>query len=141
MSEKQRALEALARAQWRLALALTGAMMAIYFGFILLVAWAKPLLATPGRPRPEPRHPAGRAGHRLRLGAHLDLRALGQQPLRRARSTLAAGARADDDEPGPAPPVAIFWFFLFVAVTLGHHLLGRPAHPQHRALLRRRRAA
>jgi uncharacterized membrane protein (DUF485 family) len=46
MSEKQRALEALSRAQWRLALALTGAMMAIYFTFILLVAWAKPLLAT-----------------------------------------------------------------------------------------------
>jgi len=45
MSEKQRALEALARAQWRLALTLTAAMMAIYFGFVLLVAWAKPLLA------------------------------------------------------------------------------------------------
>ena len=41
MSEKQRALEALARAQWRLALTLTAAMMAIYFGFTLLVAWAK----------------------------------------------------------------------------------------------------
>lgn len=46
MSDKQRALEALARAQWRLALALTGAMMGVYFAFILLVAWAKPLLAT-----------------------------------------------------------------------------------------------
>jgi uncharacterized membrane protein (DUF485 family) len=45
MSEKQRALESLAAAQWRLALRLTAAMMAIYFGFILLVAWAKPLLA------------------------------------------------------------------------------------------------
>jgi uncharacterized membrane protein (DUF485 family) len=45
MSEKQRALEALARAQWRLALTLTVAMMAIYFAFILLVAWAKPVLA------------------------------------------------------------------------------------------------
>jgi uncharacterized membrane protein (DUF485 family) len=45
MSEKQRALEALARAQWRLALGLTAAMMAIYFGFTLLVAGAKPLLA------------------------------------------------------------------------------------------------
>ena len=47
MSDGQRALEALARAQWRLALTLTGAMMAVYFSFILLVAWAKPLLATP----------------------------------------------------------------------------------------------
>jgi len=46
MSEKQQALEALARAQWRLALGLTGAMMAVYFGFVLLVAWAKPFLAT-----------------------------------------------------------------------------------------------
>jgi uncharacterized membrane protein (DUF485 family) len=44
MSERQRALEALAAAQWRLALRLTAAMMAIYFGFVLLVAWDKPLL-------------------------------------------------------------------------------------------------
>jgi len=44
MSEKQRALEVLAAAQWKLALRLTAAMMAVYFGFILLVAWAKPLL-------------------------------------------------------------------------------------------------
>jgi uncharacterized membrane protein (DUF485 family) len=44
MTEKQRALEALAAAQWKLALRLTAAMMAVYFGFILLVAWAKPLL-------------------------------------------------------------------------------------------------
>jgi uncharacterized membrane protein (DUF485 family) len=46
MSDKQQRLEALAAAQWRLALALTAAMMAIYFGFVLLVAFAKPLLAT-----------------------------------------------------------------------------------------------
>jgi len=46
MSEKQQALEDLARAQWRLSLGLTAAMMAIYFGFVLLVAWAKPFLAT-----------------------------------------------------------------------------------------------
>ena len=46
MSDKQQRLEALAAAQWRLALLLTGAMMAIYFGFILLVAFAKPFLAT-----------------------------------------------------------------------------------------------
>jgi len=46
MSEKQQVLEALARAQWRLSLGLTAAMMAIYFGFILLVAWAKPFLTT-----------------------------------------------------------------------------------------------
>jgi uncharacterized membrane protein (DUF485 family) len=46
MSEKRPALEALAQAQWRLALSLTGAMMVIYLGFMLLVAWAKPLLGT-----------------------------------------------------------------------------------------------
>ncbi len=46
MSEKQRALEALAQAQWRLAVGLTAAMLVIYLGFMLLVAWAKPLLGT-----------------------------------------------------------------------------------------------
>ena len=46
MSEKRRALEALAQAQWRLALSLTAAMMTIYLGFMLLIAWAKPLLGT-----------------------------------------------------------------------------------------------
>ena len=37
-------LEAVSAARWRIALTLTAAMMAIYFGFILLVAFAKPLL-------------------------------------------------------------------------------------------------
>jgi uncharacterized membrane protein (DUF485 family) len=37
-------LEALAAARWRVALALTVAMMLVYFGFILLVAFNKPLL-------------------------------------------------------------------------------------------------
>jgi len=46
MSEKRRALEALAQAQWRLALSLTAAMMTVYLGFMLLIAWAKPLLGT-----------------------------------------------------------------------------------------------
>lgn len=46
MSERSEVLRRLAAAQWRLALALTAAMMAAYFGFILLVAFAKPLLAT-----------------------------------------------------------------------------------------------
>jgi uncharacterized membrane protein (DUF485 family) len=39
-----RGLTDLAAAQWRLALRLTAAMMAVYFGFILLVAFDKPLL-------------------------------------------------------------------------------------------------
>jgi uncharacterized membrane protein (DUF485 family) len=37
-------LSDLASAQWRLALSLTGAMMVVYFGFILLVAFGKPFL-------------------------------------------------------------------------------------------------
>ena len=38
-------LHRLAAARWRMALVLTGAMMAVYFGFILLVAFDKALLA------------------------------------------------------------------------------------------------
>ena len=39
------ALKTLDEARWRIAIALTVAMMVLYFGFILLVAYAKPLLA------------------------------------------------------------------------------------------------
>ena len=45
------ALHDLARRRWRIAIVLTLAMVAIYFGFILLVAYNKPLLGrlvTPG---------------------------------------------------------------------------------------------
>ena len=45
MKDRERRLEELVAAQWRLAVLLTAAMMAIYFGFIALVAFAKPLLA------------------------------------------------------------------------------------------------
>ena len=44
MIHKPETLAGLAAAQWRLALRLTVAMMAVYFGFILLVAYDKPLL-------------------------------------------------------------------------------------------------
>ena len=37
-------LEAVGAARWRVAIALTIAMMVVYFGFILLVAFNKPLL-------------------------------------------------------------------------------------------------
>lgn len=40
-------LDTLAAARWRIAIALTIAMMVVYFGFILLVAFDKALLATP----------------------------------------------------------------------------------------------
>jgi uncharacterized membrane protein (DUF485 family) len=39
-------LEAVAAARWRIAIGLTTAMMIVYFGFILLVAFNKPLLGT-----------------------------------------------------------------------------------------------
>ena len=39
-------LEAVSAARWRIAISLTIAMMLTYFGFILLVAFNKPLLAT-----------------------------------------------------------------------------------------------
>ena len=40
-------LRALAASRRTVALALTGVMIVVYFGFILLIAYAKPLLATP----------------------------------------------------------------------------------------------
>jgi uncharacterized membrane protein (DUF485 family) len=39
-------LQALAAARRRVALSLTGVVMLVYFGFISLIAWNKPLLAT-----------------------------------------------------------------------------------------------
>lgn len=44
--ERAKALKALADQRWRLAMWLTGAMMFIYFGFILLIAYNKPLLGS-----------------------------------------------------------------------------------------------
>ncbi len=38
-------LSAVAATRWRVAIALTGAMVTLYFGFILLIAFAKPVLA------------------------------------------------------------------------------------------------
>jgi len=38
-------LRALGAARWRIALSLTAAMIALYFGFIALIAFDKPLLA------------------------------------------------------------------------------------------------
>ena len=43
-------LEAVSAARWRIAVTLTIAMMVAYFGFILLVAFNKPLLGTPVAP-------------------------------------------------------------------------------------------
>lgn len=41
------AIRALSSARWRVAVLLTVAMMVLYFGFILLVAFNKPLLGLP----------------------------------------------------------------------------------------------
>jgi uncharacterized membrane protein (DUF485 family) len=42
--DRHERLSALAAKQWRIALALTATMIAVYFGFILLVAYQKPLM-------------------------------------------------------------------------------------------------
>ncbi|MDF5723323.1 MAG: DUF485 domain-containing protein [Rhizonema sp. PD37] len=42
--ERTKALQALAAQRWRVSLILSGAMMFIYFGFILLIAFNKQLL-------------------------------------------------------------------------------------------------
>lgn len=47
MSTHDAELQELARRRWRIAVVLTLAMIALYFGFILLVAYNKPLLARP----------------------------------------------------------------------------------------------
>jgi uncharacterized membrane protein (DUF485 family) len=47
MSQDTEAIARLARRRWRVALSLTAAMLAVYFGFILLIAFAKPVLARP----------------------------------------------------------------------------------------------
>jgi uncharacterized membrane protein (DUF485 family) len=44
MTDRHERLRALAGAQWRIAVTLTAATVAVYFGFILLVAYQGPLL-------------------------------------------------------------------------------------------------
>ena len=51
MDERQQALEKLTAERWRFAFKLSAAMLIIYFGFVLLIAFNKPFLAiilTPG---------------------------------------------------------------------------------------------
>ncbi|HEY9613327.1 DUF485 domain-containing protein [Allocoleopsis sp.] len=45
-AEREALIAALAAERWRVSLLLTGAMMIIYFGFILLIAFDKPLMGT-----------------------------------------------------------------------------------------------
>lgn len=46
MESSHDAVRALARTRWRIAILLTAIMIAVYFGFIALIAFDKPLLAT-----------------------------------------------------------------------------------------------
>lgn len=46
MTQDTAAVTQLATRRWRIALALTAAMLAVYFGFILLIAYGKQFLAT-----------------------------------------------------------------------------------------------
>lgn len=46
MNDRTKALQALAAERFRVSLILTGVMMFIYFGFILLIAFNKPLLGS-----------------------------------------------------------------------------------------------
>ena len=46
MNEGHDEVRALARARWRIAIALTAIMIAVYFGFIALIAFNRELLAT-----------------------------------------------------------------------------------------------
>ncbi|MBH8576273.1 DUF485 domain-containing protein [Nostocaceae cyanobacterium CENA369] len=46
MNEREKALRVLAAKRWQVSLLLSGAMMFIYFGFILLIAFNKPLLGS-----------------------------------------------------------------------------------------------
>lgn len=43
---REAAIAHLAARRWRIALALTAAMLAVYFGFLVLIAFNKPLMAT-----------------------------------------------------------------------------------------------
>jgi uncharacterized membrane protein (DUF485 family) len=47
MHDREERLRRLAAQRWRIAAALTAAVVVVYFGFIALVAFDKPLLATP----------------------------------------------------------------------------------------------
>ncbi len=45
MPDREQRLAALMAARWRVAVLLTAAMVAIYFGFIALIAFARPVMA------------------------------------------------------------------------------------------------
>jgi uncharacterized membrane protein (DUF485 family) len=46
MDERLQALEKLSADRWRIAVILSGLMLVVYFGFVLLIAFNKPLMGT-----------------------------------------------------------------------------------------------
>jgi uncharacterized membrane protein (DUF485 family) len=46
MDERKEALEKITKERWRIAVILSACMLIIYFGFVLLIAFNKPLLGT-----------------------------------------------------------------------------------------------
>ena len=99
--------------RWRVSLLLTAALFVVYYGFILLVATNRALLATRVGDVTTLGIVLGVAVHRPRLGADGDLRRLGQSPLRsRGRRGCASGCAADraplsrpmDDDASATPP-------------------------------------
>ncbi len=116
------ALEAVSAARWRIAISLTIAMMVVYFGFILLVAFNKPLLGTLVTPGLSLGMLLGVAGDPRRVGADVDLHPLGEHALRRvARSAARPRQRghAMTSALGEPNAIAITFFLLFIALSLG----------------------
>lgn len=46
MSEREEALRKITRERWRIAFILSASMLIVYFGFVLLIAFAKPVMGT-----------------------------------------------------------------------------------------------
>ena len=82
MSDGRESVRELDAARWRVALGLTAAMVVLYFGFVLLVAYGRPLLAVQVVPGLTLGILLGCAGHRRLLDPHLGLRPLGGNALR-----------------------------------------------------------
>ena len=84
-------LEAVSAARWRVAISLTIAMMVVYFGFILLVAFNKPLLGTLVTEGLSLGMVLGVRRDPRRVAADVVLHPLGEYALRRV-ARAAAGA-------------------------------------------------
>lgn len=75
-------LKSLAQRRWRIAITLSIAVAVIYFGFVLLVAFDKPLMGAVIVPGLSLGIASGCARHRRGVGNDMDLCALGERALR-----------------------------------------------------------